>query len=360
MNKKLLIGGAAVAVLLGGAYVFGSGSLMQGSFGGWSSGLSDLELTIDASTPSSDILVLDQENQEVAVFKLTSDTDDYIVEDMDLSIKADVANNISAAHLEYENSDGDLETKTGYFLSSGVASFSGLDVFVAGADDAKVTVYVDLSGVADGATPGDRFAVTLKATDAVNQNTGDTGRATSVAAVGEIMQVFESKPTLALSSTSPSGARTVSSSDEVFVFNVSAHDSEDVDLVILTVDFASDGDFNLAADGDTVYLKNGGTTVATGLLVVSDADEAHVRLIPSSSFAVSGGDTESLSIVLDTTSLMDVDAGEDDMLTATIDLGHFSPTGTSKTGFLWNDTNIDAHWVGDVSNSNFSSNTLVY
>lgn len=385
MNKKVIAGVVAVILLAGGAFAYSQGEQLQGKFsptkfssptissspikggpfgsafsGGSSSATSidGLSFRLDSSSPSSDILVLGSDDNELAVFKLTSDSDEYEVTDMVLSIDSSVENNINAMYVGYENADGDDVLDKAY-PSSGEISFTGLELYVGGGDDAKVTVYADLNSGAEGADSGDVFSIELDEVETVNLDSGDSETATSIAEVANEMTVYESKPVFELSSASPSGSQSVSASDTVMVFSVEALEGEDVVINDFTVDLASNGALNSGASV-TAYLKQDGVSVSTDSFTVSSASAASMNFTTMAAYGdivVEEGNTSEFSIELSTVDLMSTSAS-DDYLTLSIDLGSASGSGDLD----WSDDGAtpSIKWVGDLSSSTLRSNTLAY
>ncbi len=115
---------------------------------------------------------------------------------------------------------------------------------------------------------------------------------------GSLQGKFGSSPSLyqpcagtviaTLSSTSPSGLHSESSADDIFSFNLSSKPSCKLATgTSLRIGFASDASINSASDGMTVYLKEGGTTVATGTLELSTTSDAHAFLTTNKVFVLS-------------------------------------------------------------------------
>jgi|GEM_PF-7091924 len=386
MNKKVIAAVVGVVLLAGGAFAYSQGEQLQGkfsptkfssptivssgpiksgpfgsAFGGGSSSATSIEglsFRLDASTPRSDILVLGSDDNELAVFKLESDSDEYEVTDLVLSMDSSVENNIHTMYIGYENADGDDVLSSAY-PSSGEVEFSDLELYVGGGDDAKLTVYADLTAPASGGDSGDVFSIELDEVEALNMTDGTTSTASSIAEVANEMTVYDSKPVLSLSSSSPSGAQSVSASDEVMVFTIEALEGEDVVINDFAVDLASNGVLNSGAS-ITAYLKQDGATISTDTFTVSSSDEARMNFTTMAAFGdmvVEEGSTDEFTIQLSTVDLMTTSAS-DDYLTLSIDLGNASGSGD----FDWSDDGATSSikWVGHVSDSSLTSNTLVY
>jgi len=149
--------------------------------------------------------------------------------------------------------------------------------------------------------------------------------------------------------------------DEITLYKekVTISASADADIDTVTSD---------SADNLVSYLKDGNDTVMTGYWysstqTVADASSASITLYPTTAdFEISKGTTKTLSLQVDSGSLLNEDAGTDDPVTFSISLGSMSATvGTVSAGGLWwYDTNAQAKWLGDVANTTFSSNTVKY
>jgi len=373
MKKKLIIAVVLLlAVGLGVGYYLSDGELFQGRFGRFMK----LSVSVASDTPAEDIIVAGSEDVEVAKFKFTStggafaimelkvlmDTDSDGIADLDGSSD----NNISKITLSYENIGGDTETKEGY-IASGEALFVGMDLHVPAGGSSYLYVYADLNSIDMGATSGEQFAV------GIGEGVAMSGKSSKVAidsrsVFGNTMHLHESKPTLELSSSSPSGSRSVSATDEPFIFTVTAHDEEDIYLEELTINMQSDGDFAdlpepYEFDALEVYLMEGSTEVASGAVNVIDSNNAYVTLAPGefdSELEITKGTTSEFTLRVDTTTLLDEDSGVDDPLTFSIDYGSASSGVVTPGDFTWSETNETVQWCGDVDSSYLRSNTVNY
>jgi hypothetical protein len=173
-----------------------------------------------------------------------------------------------------------------------------------------------------------------------------------------LMHVHETKPTLSVASSSPSGTRTVSSSDDAFIFHVTADDWERVEIEGITVDMSSDADFDTDAVV-TAYLKESGITVASAVISFVDSSHAKAAFVPTD-FEVAEGETETLTLNLSTAALLDEDAGFDDPLTFSIDLGSATDGVVRAGGFTWSDTETTIQWLGVVESIVLTGNLLLY
>ena len=306
-----------------------------------------LTASVDASTTKDSIAIAGTSDVEIARFKFSGTREAFTVKALSLQdyqngvVSTDIGeydNNITSVKIEYTNSNGVSETKSGY-LTAGNAQFSGMDLYLAKDDDAVMKVYATIPTIASGASAGEVLQLNLAlnnfealsgsggetykadkldagsallsvgtitwTTTGVTPGTADTtmtvgGTETFVVAdqnasfpVGtmllfdddgvfdttasdimilttkytdgdlavtgimadvsdaevdaaeniyyalpgthylsatNMLQVYETKPTLALASSSPSGGRSVSTSDEAFAFTVAANAQEKVQI----------------------------------------------------------------------------------------------------------------------------------
>ncbi|MCK5471933.1 S-layer homology domain-containing protein [Candidatus Gracilibacteria bacterium] len=165
------------------------------------------------------------------------------------------------------------------------------------------------------------------------------------------------KPTIYLASSSPSGSRTVCASDNVFVFEVAADNNGKVLLEELTVQLHSDSSFNLEQGSDLqAYLKEGGNTVATSSITLTDTSSGSATFTFNPAFEIVKGTRKTFTLRTDTTKLISDESGTDDPFTLSIDLG----TKDNAGGFIWSDgITSGISWV-DTSNHTLNSNTLRY
>jgi hypothetical protein len=360
-TKTLALAGLAVLVI-GGAVLYATGNLgdLQGRFGAASGGIS---LVLASDTPRADIVVAGDADVEVSKYTLSATSEEFVVTDLQVNNRGtlgDMDHNINSVTLRYEDSSGATAEQTAY-LVTGVATFSGLDLYVSTASSADLTILVDLndiSSLGSSATAGEKIQLYVSATGlrAVGQTSARTitNWTGSAPTKPNLMHVYETKPTLALSSSSPSGARSVSSSDEVFIFTVTADANEKVELKNLKILLTSDADFDTTAV-TSATLKEGAVTLATARVAFTDSSNAYVQFSFSGA-EVAEGTTSSYTLVLDTNTLLDEDTGADDPLAVSINLGSAGSPG----GLKWNDTNVDVTWVGNVSSTRLSGYTLTY
>jgi len=173
-----------------------------------------------------------------------------------------------------------------------------------------------------------------------------------------LMWVYETKPTLSLSSGSPSGYKSVLSTDEAFSFRIMADSHENVELEELTVDMVSDGDFATTASV-TAYLKDSGIVLASTPVTFIDTSHAKIHFY-TPDVEIGAGSTKTYVVMLDTEALLDQDTGLDDPLIFSIGYGSSSNGVVTAGGVQWSDGNVTVQWLGNVSGTSLYGNTLIY
>ncbi|MFA4917465.1 MAG: hypothetical protein WC560_12460, partial [Syntrophales bacterium] len=169
--------------------------------------------------------------------------------------------------------------------------------------------------------------------------------------------------------------------DRVLLYNdkLKVSISTDTDL-----DTFANNTSNAAAPVEA-YLKEGGTTLATGYWEtltngVAATTTGSVTFIPTTAVEVSKGSMRTLKVQTDTSDLLAEDEGTNDPVTFSINLGTSSNGAVTAGNFWWNDTNFSnagtagglvpgtaydwddtpgiVKWFGDVSNSTFTVTQL--
>lgn len=347
-----------------------------------------LAVTVGSGTPSADFVLTSSEENHVATYRFTATNESFNVETLTFSEEqaeddtattnsSAYANNISLVTIEYPKADGTVGTKTAP-VSGNEAKFSSLDMFVEVGSPADVDVMVDVPLTArdagGSATSNEkiRMGLFVDTTNddnfkAVGVGSGATLDDDDQGAVGDdavgtdgvhTFVVRESKPTITLSSLSPSGSAVVGRS-EVLRFNVAAASNEDVVLSRMTFkisatdnggsgtndwntcDNAADAGemapqdfdiYNLTDDGTTTTLDNDSDTdqndtlaemssgtdspwtllKATGAICDStEADVGFVHLRLPTTEIIPKGETKTFALYLDTTG---ASASSDDSL----------------------------------------------
>lgn len=146
-----------------------------------------LTASVDASTPKDSIAVAGTSDVEVARFKFSGTREAFTVKALSINTyqlgaaAADLGeydNNVTSIKIEYTNSKGVSEMKSGY-LTSGNAQFSGMDLYLAKDDDAVMKVYATLPTIASGASAGEvvQLNLALNNFEALSGSGGETYKA---------------------------------------------------------------------------------------------------------------------------------------------------------------------------------------
>lgn len=365
MKPKVLTAVIVGVLVITAAALYTTGSLgsLQGRFGGTPGGVT---IALASDTPREDIVVAGDSDVEVSKYELTATKEDFVITKLQINNRGtlgDMDNNITSVALSYEDSTGSIVEERGY-LSMGTATFAGLDLYVQKDDTAELTILVDLNSVSSGATAGEKIQLYVSATgfEAVGQTSGKTATNWTGSAPSKpaLMHVYETKPTLSLTSSSPSGVRAASASDDVFTFTVTADSNEDVKIKNAKILLTSDGDFATTAVSSATLEDKTGATVGSARVSFTDSSNAYVQFGFSTPLEVPKGDFDEYTLTLDTATILDEDTGVYDPLTVSIKLGSSSRGTVSAGGLKWNDTNTDVTWVGNVSSTTLTGNTLTY
>ncbi len=211
-----------------------------------------LAVTAASDTPIADFVVTGSSSTSVSKFRFDATSEAFVVDRLrveEQQAAADTgstdstayANNVSLVTISYPDSAGATQTDSGALTNNGI-TFNSLTFYVAKDSHAEVTVKIDVpSSERSGGSSTSNERVRLVLDDgtgelrAVGQGSGQTlsdSSVTTVDAAGTTMAKFvvrETYPTIALSSSSPSGSKVVGN-QEVLRFNVTAASGEDVVL----------------------------------------------------------------------------------------------------------------------------------
>jgi hypothetical protein len=191
-------------------------------------------LTVAAAsdTPTSTAILGSSTDVTVAKYKITSASEAFVVDKVVLtqggsSPTQTVSDSVAqAVKVSYTNSEGTTETKTAYVTGS-LVTFDNMDMYVGKDASAYLSVLVDTNTVDSANLSGATFALSLTTgTDsyfnAVGSGSGTTLDGGDVGnATGNTMTIYKTKPTVSLSSGSPSGSG-IPGLAKVLEFNVAA------------------------------------------------------------------------------------------------------------------------------------------
>jgi len=209
-----------------------------------------LTATLDGGTPDSTIILGNSTGVEVATYKFDADDEAFEVQRLTLINFGSSDAVAESVMLTYENEAGTTVTKTG-FLSGGEVTFDNLDFWVPTDETVTLDVSIDTNVVSStGAASGDDIGFTLDVDtdfEAVGQSSGETVTDAGTDIDANDFTIRKTKPTITLSSGSPSGEKTPATNLEVLRFNVSADSRGFVTLDEVTFRVNStdaDGDWN--------------------------------------------------------------------------------------------------------------------
>lgn len=271
-----------------------------------------LSVAAGSDTPNADFVLTGSTNNTVSKFRFSAVNEAFVVDRLTVtedqaetmtgtSNSNAYANNISLVTISYPNSSGATVTATGA-LTGNEITFNGLSMYVGKDANADVTVKVNVSSTdrsGGSATSNEQIRMGLsrdttnddqiRAVGAGSGQTLDDDDINPTTATSEMKSfiVRETKPTITLSSSSPSGAKTPGN-QESLRFNVAAASGEDV--VLNNVVFTFSASDNAATDWNQCD-----TDVTDGsLLYASGADFKFYNLTEDSSASTALAGTYSL------------------------------------------------------------------
>ncbi len=285
-----------------------------------------LAITAGSGTPSADFVLTSSSDNSVGVYRFTATNEAFNIETLTFTeeqgeldgASADAttyANNISLVTISYPKADGSTGSKS-VTMSGNEAKFSSLDMYVAVGTPGDVTVKVsvpltdrDAGGSAtsgekirmafsDGDNSGTESFKAIGVGSGVTLDEASSGIADLGAAASDGIAAFvvkESKPTVSISTLSPSGS-SVAGRLEVLRFNVAAASNEDVVLsrMIFKVnskdtaaavdgwsqcDNAADAGEMAPQDFDIYNLTDDGTTTTLDLSASSDQNDSLAEMM---------------------------------------------------------------------------------
>ncbi len=252
-----------------------------------------LTVTAASDNPSSDFVLTGSSANTVSKFRFDAANEAFLVNRLTVQEAQAVldgqavgfyANNISLVTVSYPDSTGATQTATGALTSNGV-TLNDLTFYVGKDDNAEVTIKIDVPSTdrsSGSATSNERVTLVLDdgtgearavgassgtTLSATNDITGISAGDTAGLAMNKFV-VRETKPTVALSSSSPSGAKTPGN-QETLRFNVTAAAGEDVVLKNVVFSFS-------ASDNATSLWDNCDTDVTNGTEVLASGADFHI------------------------------------------------------------------------------------
>jgi len=299
-----------------------------------------LTVSVDSSSPSADILLSEQEEVTVAIFKLAaSAVEDLDLDSFEITDDGTSGDDIVATYYFYHG-DTIIGAKPGATGTAKIQISDGM-VVIPKNDDVKITVKATMSKV-DGTyvANGDTLKTTIAAAADVETTGIDSGadvNSTQTSVDGATHTLYESRPYFELADSSPSGGDLIPNANHLLmIVDVTAADTEDIS-------FVSDSASNsiIFQVSDTV----GGTT-STGTWTLKDNDGNQL----ATSSVTSGDDsTVTFSNFSENTELV-IPAGETKKMYVYGDTTDYTTTGDSIQ--VWLDASAnDVDWSIDEAGS---------
>ena len=200
-----------------------------------------LVVSKSANSPVDDILIAGSTDNEALKVDFKGEYEAFNVEKLTFTVGTAAA--VNSLTLEYLDSSGATVTNTKSVSGTSVV-FSNMTMYVPKDKTRTLTVTADINTITGGATAADNVGVDLGIANGDMKVVGESGTVDtnpadssgvitktsgSVVALTAInggdSLVYETKPTLALASGSPSGSRTQSTTDAIMKFNVTVPDN---------------------------------------------------------------------------------------------------------------------------------------
>jgi hypothetical protein len=269
-----------------------------------------LTMAAHADTPDAGLLVAGSQGVEFTKVKFTATNEAFVID------KLRVVNDgygsygddeFTAVILEYTNSSGSTETKSGIFVA-GNSDFTDLDIYVPKDDDATLTIKANLNTTAGGAD--NAAAPSLKVDFDTNFRATGQGSSTVVTSAGSAdvdgnaMTIYESIPTIAFTSDTVKTDTLIPSTNTlVGKINITADAGEDITFDStdeLTVQFAMSG--GSAGTANVVLKDADGNTLDTQTIADTTASSAEETFtFATNSLTVAKGTTQTVYVYMDTT-----------------------------------------------------------
>jgi hypothetical protein len=323
-----------------------------------------LAVTADSSTPSADYLLTSTSDNKVASYRFTATNEAFDInvlsfseeqaeDDTGTSNSTAYANNISEVTITYPKADGTTGTKS-VSVTSNEAKFSALDMYVAVGTPGIVDVFVDVPNTdrdAGGqatsnekvrmgwfidASGNDNFEAVGAGSGITFTDTDSDGAGTDYTAVGDdayatdgiaTFVVRETKPTVTLSSSSPSGPKTPGD-QEAFRFNVAASANEDLVLKNMI--------FKISATDNATTVWENCDTDATASTVLDATDYDFYNLSEQGTAAALDVDGDWTGLLADG-SACTTTTGDLGFIKLSLTTAEIVPKGQTYTYSLWID-----------------------
>jgi len=216
---------------------FDSGVNTDGRVSVTISGGGNLEAFLDSSSPADSIILGSTTGMEVGVWRFVATGEDFTIDTMQFDNGGEDSV-VDTVHLNCEDVGGNSLIYSGYLSDSRIV-FNGLDCYAEEGNEALVSISLDTDRV-DSYNDGEFVQMVFNATEgdfeAIGMSSGTTFDETDLAQIlpANNFTLYTTKPTVTLSSGSPSGAGIIPGFTETLRFNVAADSRGDVELEGLT------------------------------------------------------------------------------------------------------------------------------
>ena len=197
-----------------------------------------LNLSSDSSTPDERLVIMGDTGVEFTRVKFTAADENFVIDKLRIinkrySVIGD--EEFTGVTLGFNDSEGNTQT-TFKILTDGIADFTNLDIFVPNNGSVVVKIKANLNTKAGGADNGSYTSLEVDATSnfrAVGLSSGSVKTApdTGTTMNGNNMYIYESIPTVAFDSTTPSGTLIPSANTLVAVVSVTADAGKDITFI---------------------------------------------------------------------------------------------------------------------------------
>ena len=250
-------------------------------------GSGTLALAAGAGDPNSANILAGATSVKVGEFNFSATNASQTIQEITIKVPNGAATSTSQVTLSYKDSSGTTQTAS-KTLSVGseahaTAAFTGLSMYVPANGDATMSVLVDTTTVANGATSGSGITVTVDYNNGFKAISSSGSSATTVGSAdvtaGGTFYVRKTIPTITKIST---GSATPSTGTALYKFTIAADASGPIDFKKLT--------FNVATSGVTItdmYLREVGSGSNVNTSNVQANSSGYVAIYSGTS--VSGG-----------------------------------------------------------------------
>ncbi len=285
-------------------------------------GSGTLALAAGAGDPNSANILAGATSVKVGEFNFSATNASQTIQEITIKVPNGAATSTSQVTLSYKDSSGTTQTAS-KTLSVGseahaTAAFTGLSMYVPANGDATMSVLVDTTTVANGATSGSGITVTVDYNNGFKAISSSGSSATTVGSAdvtaGGTFYVRKTIPTITKIST---GSATPSTGTALYKFTIAADASGPIDFKKLTFNVATSGvtvtdmylrevgagsnvnDTNVQANGSGYVAIYSGTSVSGGVQQVAAGSSKTYELFGTVTGWTSGTDTVTINFVED-------------------------------------------------------------